>query len=78
MTVGRGSGPIRWCGESAESLVVNQAGLCRMVAAHGAIRIAANLKDPHVVRRQRIEVDHPADQRLTGSEQELDRFERFD
>ncbi len=39
MTVGRGSGPIRWCGESAESLVVNQAGLCRMVAAHGAIRI---------------------------------------
>src|SRR6202050_793622 len=64
--------------ESAKRFVVDECGLSRMLAADRAFRILFDFEDPYVVAaRERIEINHPADQRLARAEQKLDRLERF-
>src|SRR5271154_2492539 len=61
--------------EPAEGLIIDEFGLGRMLAADRAIGVAPNLQDSPVVLRQRVEVDHPSDQRFARANQKLDRFE---
>ena len=63
--------------QTAELFVVDEFVDCRVVAAHGAIGIAAQLEriDFH---GERIEVHQAANQSLTFIQDDLDRFQRFD
>src|SRR3984885_1997105 len=50
-----------------------------MLAADGAFRVFADFQNAHVVLvRQRVEVDHLADQRSACPDYQLDRLERSD
>src|SRR5260370_37499748 len=46
-----------------------------MLTANRAVGITPDLEHPHVVGRERVEVNHPADERLAGAEQQLDGLE---
>src|SRR5277367_5436553 len=55
--------------ETAERFVVDKLGLRRMLAADGALRVFADFQNAHVVLvRQRVEVDHLADQRSSRAD----------
>src|SRR5271156_5089639 len=70
---------IRGRAETAESFVVDQPGLRGMFAADGAFRVFADFQDAHVVLvRQRVEVNHLADQRNSRADYQLDRLARLD
>src|SRR5713226_1857250 len=49
-----------------------------MLTANRAVGVAPDLEHPHIVRRERVEVNHPADERLAGAEQQLDGLEGLD
>ena len=59
--------------QAAELFVVDQLMNRRMIAAHGAIRIAAQIEriDLH---RQGVEAEQASDQLLAFAENKLDRF----
>src|SRR5260370_29867389 len=49
-----------------------------MLTANRAVGVAPDLEHPHIVGRERVEVNHPADERLAGAEQQLDSLEALD
>ena len=63
--------------ETAELFVIDQLVNGWMIAAHGAVRITAQLQcvDLH---RHGIETDETADQAVAFAENQLNRFQRFD
>src|SRR5438093_2624302 len=65
------------CGRGAEPFVVDVFGDGRMLAARGALRIAAEL-DLAEARLERVEEEEASDERLADHEQQLDRLVRLE